>query len=326
MKVGFCTVNYSDWKLDDVIKLAAGKGYEAVEIPSYTDNGQTDPDELIKDGGAGAKKLKEGIEGQGLSISAISNHLDTMAILCEGDDINHIYDGTPEEQHAFGAASLIRSLQIASAMEVPVVIAFTGLKSLSHMNAFPYGRGWEDEEKVFVERFSPLLDKCKEYGVKLAIEAHPNNIIYDLHTARKAVNLVDGHPNFGINFDPANILYTGVSVDAFVDEMKDRIFSVHAKDCQILSHNMPRGGWWMYQGDWNAIDRSFRFRIPGWGSIDWKSLITELFLVGFDGVFSYEHEDVTMSRDDGTDKTIDFLKPLMIHAPYEGRKDKLFAK
>ena len=82
----------------------------------------------------------------------------------------------------------------------------------------------------------------------------------------------------------------------------------------------------MFQGNWAELKRSFRFRIPGWGSVDWKSLITELYLAGYDGVFSYEHEDVTMSRADGVDKTIAFLKPLMIQAPYEGRNDKLFTK
>ena len=55
-------------------------------------------------------------------------------------------------------------------------------------------------------------------------------------------------------------------------------------------------------------------------------MISQLFLIGYNGVFSYEHEDVIMSRADGTDKAIAFLKPLMIHAPYEGRNDKLFTK
>jgi hypothetical protein len=31
-----------------------------------------------------------------------------------------------------------------------------------------------------------------------------------------------------------------------------------------------------------------------------------------------------MSREDGATKTIEFLKPLLIKAPYEGRKDILF--
>lgn len=324
MKVGFCTVNYSDWELEKVVKLAAEKGYEAVEIPSYTDNGQVDPDEILK--GDNASKLKKMVEDNGLFISGVSNHADSMALLCEGKDVAHICDGTPEEQHKFAQDSLIRSAQIANALEVPVVIGFTGIKNMGHMNVFPNAQGWADEEKDFVERIMPVLDKYKEYGVKLAIEPHPNNIIYDIRSAKRAIELVDNHPCLGINLDPANVMYTGVSPEAFVDELRDRIFAVHAKDTQLLPHNMPKGGYWMFQGDWANLDRSFRFRIPGWGSVDWKSFITELFLAGYDGVLSYEHEDVTMSRADGVDKTIEFLKPLMIHEPYEGRNDKLFTR
>ena len=324
MKVGFCTMNYSDWPLEKVVALAAEKGYEAVEIPAFTDNGQVDAVDALK--GDNAKKIKDMVNSHGLFISAISNHADTMAILCEGKDVAHIAPGNPAEQHKFGADSLIRTAQLANALEVKVVVGFTGIGNMGHFNVFPYAKGWAEEEANFVERFSPILEKFKEYGVKLAIEPHPNNIIYDLHTARRAVELLGGHPNFGINFDPANLLYTGISVESFIDEMKDRIFSVHAKDCQILPHNMPRGGYWMFQGDWANVQRSFRFRIPGWGSIDWKSVISELFIIGYNGVFAYEHEDVVMSRADGTDKAIAFLKPLMIHAPYEGRNDKLFTR
>jgi hypothetical protein len=41
-------------------------------------------------------------------------------------------------------------------------------------------------------------------------------------------------------------------------------------------------------------------------------------------VVSYEHEDVVMSREDGIEKTINYLKPLIIKGRYEGRGDKLF--
>jgi sugar phosphate isomerase/epimerase len=323
MKIGFCTMNYSAKPLDEVVKIAAEYGYEAVEIPAFMGNGQLDLDEMI---GGKALDVKKMIESHGLFISGISNHADTMAILGGGKDVAHIASGSPDEQHEWAAERLVKTAQLANILEVPVVISFTGIESMSHMNVFPYAKGWEEEEQNFRDRFLPILDKFKEYGVKLAIEGHPNNIIYDVRSAKRAIKLVDEHPNFGINFDPANLLYTGISVEAFVDELKDRIFAVHAKDCQILDHNMARGGYWMFQGDWGDIERSFRFRIPGWGSIDWKAVITELYLIGYDGVFSYEHEDVTMSTDDGVEKTIAYLKPLMIKKPYEGRHDKLFTK
>ena len=156
------------------------------------------------------------------------------------------------------------------------------------------------------------------------MEPHPNNIIYDLNTAKRALELLDYHPSFGFNLDPANIMATGgLLVENFIDELGDRIFHVHAKDAEVVRHNIQRGGI-MMQGDWQRLDKAFRFRIPGWGDVQWKKVITELSLVGYDYVLSYEHEDVTMSVGDGVEKVAAFLKPLIIKAPYEGRRDKIF--
>jgi sugar phosphate isomerase/epimerase len=235
-----------------------------------------------------------------------------------------VFDGTKEEQIAFGTKSMIRSAQLANMLETPAVVAFSGIGNFGRFNDWPYPDGWKEEEAAFVEHWTPIFDKYKEYGVKVAFEPHPNNIVYDIHSTARCLELCDKHPSFAINFDPANIAYTGIDLGAYIREFGDRIVLVHAKDCEFVSHNMARGGYWMLQRDWGDRDRSFRFRIPGWGSINWKSIITELYMAGYDYVFAYEHEDVTMSRADGVDKAIDFLKPLMINAPYEGRSDKLF--
>ncbi len=325
MKVGFCVVNYSEKSIKEVVELAARKGYEAVELPSYTGNGQVDADELLK--GNKSKELNKMVEDAGLFISGISNHADSPLVLGpHGRDLASVCDGTAAEQIAFGTRSMIRSAQLANALGVPVVIAFSGIGNFGRFNDWPYPGGWAEEEAAFVENWIPILDEYRKYGVKVAFEPHPNNIIYDIHTTKRCLALCDNHPAFAINFDPANLFFTGINVCVYVDEIGDRIAAVHAKDCEIVEHNLAKGGYWMLQRDWGTLDRSFRFRIPGWGSINWKSVITELYMVGYDGVFSYEHEDVTMSRADGVDKTIDFLKPLMIQAPYEGRNDKLFQR
>ena len=139
------------------------------------------------------------------------------------------------------------------------------------------------------------------------------------------MELVDFHPALGFNFDPANILYLLIDPAVLIDRLGKRIYHVHAKDAELARHNLPLGGTLMH-GDMGALDHTYRFRIPGWGQINWKQVITELALVGYDGPLSYEHEDVTMSRMDGVEKTAEFLKPLIIKAPYEGRNDKLFNK
>ncbi len=178
-------------------------------------------------------------------------------------------------------------------------------------------------EGEFVERWGKILDNFAEYGVKFAHEPHPNELVYNVETAQRAVELMDGRKEFGFNFDPANLIYLGIDVENFIDTLAGRIFHVHAKDGEIVAHNVRRSGL-IPQGDWQRLGRGFRFRIPGWGSVPWKKVITELSMIGYDYVMSYEHEDVTMSRQDGITKTIAYLKPLLIDKPYEGRHDVLF--
>ena len=322
MKLGICAQNYSGKSIGEVVRLAAAKGYEAIEIATYDGNGQCDSAEMLKDGNG--KAMRKMVESGGLFISALSNHADSLLILGpHTEDTDGIRKGTKEEKIKFGTESLLASARLANELEVPVVIGFTGVENFGRFFPFPYSKGWEVCEQQFVERFTPILDKFKEYGVKFAVEPHPNNLIYDVHTALRAVELVDNHPCMGYNLDPANIIYLGVKVENFIDMLGERIFAVHAKDGEIVEHNVGVGGVLM-QGSWQRLDRAFRFRIPGWGSVNWKKVITELAMIGYDGVLSYEHEDVTMSSSDGIQKTYDFLKPLLIQAPYEGRKDKLF--
>ncbi len=326
MKIGFCVVNYSEKPLEEVVKLAADNGYDCVELPTYVGNGQVDVEDILKNKKAG--EIKKMVESHGLTIASLSNHADSPLIMGPySDGTVSSCKGTREEKILFGTESMIRSAQLAAELSVPAVVAFSGMENYGHINDWPEPNGWKYEEEQFAIKWGRVLDKYKEYGVKVAFEPHPNNVVYDTQSALRLLEVVDHHPAFAINLDPANILFSGVNIQTFVDELRGRIALVHAKDCEIVHHNLAKGGLNMYMQDgWGRLDRSFRFRIPGWGDVDWKRLISELFLTGYDGVFNYEHEDVIMSRADGVKKTIEFLRPLMIDAPYEGRSDALFTK
>jgi sugar phosphate isomerase/epimerase len=322
MKLGFFAANYAHLSLEEVAKIMIEHGYEMMEIPAYSGCEQFSCDDMLKPGKAA--ELKKMLAGYGIEISGLSNHADSLLILGpHTEDTDKLCPGTKEEKVKYGIENLLKTAQAANALECPVVNGFTGVTNWGRYFPFPSADGWEKMEREFVEVFTPIMDKFKEYGVKFAVEPHPNNMIYDIHTAKRAIELLDGHPNFGYNLDPANLVYLGLRVENFIDELGSRIFHVHAKDGEIVEHNIQRGGILM-QGDWRRIDRAFRFRIPGWGSVPWKKVITELSMVGYDYVLSYEHEDVTMSVGDGVEKVAPFLKPLIIKAPYEGRRDKIF--
>jgi sugar phosphate isomerase/epimerase len=322
MKLGFFAANYAHLSLEDVAKIMNANGYEMMEIPAYIGNGQMECDDILK--GNNASELRKMLNSYDIEISGLSNHADSLLILGpHTEDTDGLFKGTREEKIKYGTDSLIKTAQAANSLGVSVVNGFTGVTNWGRYFPFPFAQGWEKMEQEFAELFVPILDKFKEYGVKFAVEPHPNNMIYDIHTAKRAIELVDNHPCLGYNLDPANLIYLGLRVENFIDELGDRIFHVHAKDGEIVEHNIERGGILM-QGDWQRLDRSFRFRIPGWGSVPWKKIITELAMVGYDYVLSYEHEDVTMSVGDGVEKVAAYLKPLIIKAPYEGRRDKIF--
>ncbi len=322
MRIGIFTATYLDMELGQVCKMASDLGYQAVELPGFKDNPHLDIEEVVK--GNKAKELKKTVESYGMIISAISNHPEGQLILGPyGKDTDAICPGTKEEKYTFGMDRMIKCAQAANALEVPVVCGFVGCENFGRFFPWPYSRGWADMEEEFVERWGKVLDKYGEYGVKFAHEPHPSELVYDIDTALRSIELLDGRKEWGFNYDPANLVYLGIDVERFVDELAGRIYHVHAKDGELVSHNRARSGA-IPQGDWQRLNRGFRFRIPGWGSVPWKKVITELSLIGYDYVMSYEHEDVTMSRRDGITKTIAYLKPLMINEPYEGRNDVLF--
>ena len=74
----------------------------------------------------------------------------------------------------------------------------------------------------------------------------------------------------------------------------------------------------------DVIGRYLVGRLPVFQPIPGTFELTEFMLVGYDYVLSYEHEDVVMSREDGVEKTIAYLQPLIIKGKYTGRGDKLF--
>jgi sugar phosphate isomerase/epimerase len=81
-----------------------------------------------------------------------------------------------------------------------------------------------------------------------------------------------------------------------------------------VAHAAARSGL-LAHGPWDRAGRGFRFRIPGWGHLDWRALITELQVAGYRGTLSVEHEDPTMSRAEGLEQAVAHLAPIILREP-----------
>ena len=137
---------------------------------------------------------------------------------------------------------MIKTAAAANALEVPVVCGFIGCENFGRFFPWPYSKGWSDMEKEFVERWGKVLDKFGEYGVKFAHEPHPNELVYDVDTALRSVELMGGRKEWGFNFDPANLTYLGIDVEHFIDELRVRFSMCTPRTARLVAHNFHRCG------------------------------------------------------------------------------------
>lgn len=317
MKIGLVLNVFNNMPLHQALAKSAELGYEAVEIGVEKHGGQLSLEELVK--GQAARSLRKTVSDYGLMISALGNHAEGHLVLAShSSDTNLFFGGIPEEKVRYGMERMKLTAQAASELEVPVVCGFCGCEDYSRWFPWPDPNAWEKMAENFVERWNDILDVFALYGVKFAQECHPKQYAYNIETAEYTVKLLGNRPEWGFNLDPANLLLAGVDPVLFVQVFAEQIYHVHAKDGELVPHNSRRSGL-LAHGDWHRVDRGFRFRIPGWGDISWRKLLTELRLINYDYVCAVEHEDPTMSREDGATKAIEFLRPLIIRKPFEGR-------
>ena len=158
-----------------------------------------------------------------------------------------------------------------------------------------------------------VLDTFGECGIKFAHEVHPQELAYNIETAEACLAAIK-HKEFGFNFDPSHLIWQNIDPVVFIKKFSKYIFHAHAKDGELVKENLSTSGS-IPTGAWMRPGRGFRFRVPGWGDVPWKRVMTALLEVGYDYVLSYEHEDPVMSREDGLKKCIDFLRPLIIESP-----------
>lgn len=320
MKLGVCAQVFYELGpggLERALATAAELGFEAIELPVDARSPFVDLDEALA---GGHERIARAVRAAGLEISALSNHQEGQLLLGpHGEDTDPIFRGSPEDKVRYGRERLIRTAELARRLGVSVVCGFTGCEDYSRWFPWPLEDGYERMGARFREVMLPLLDEFAARGVRFAHECHPRQFAYNLETAQLALSLVERHPALAFNLDPANLLLAGMDPVVFVAELGDRIVHAHAKDGELVAHHAARSGL-LAHGRPGRRDRGFRFRIPGWGDVPWRRLISELQLAGFRGVLAVEHEDPTMSPREGLIQAVRHLGPLLLRDPVPERR------
>ncbi|MEP6757199.1 MAG: sugar phosphate isomerase/epimerase [Chthonomonadales bacterium] len=267
MYIGILTGPFSKEPLEHVTAFAAEYGFGGMEVAVGGPGSHIDVTNFTQDD---ADRVKTLMERRALTISALAAYINnTDADLAKRAANNQIVKG------AIDAASLLGVDTVCTLAGLPV----PG-KSKTQMI-----------EEDCAEVFTPLAQYAESKGVKIAIENWFATNVQHLGHFERLFEVVPSKA-FGLNYDPSHLIWQDIDYIYGVERFIDRIFHVHAKDTVMSAQkrawvgNQYGGSWW-------------RYAIPGQGSVKWGEFISALRINGYNGVLSIEHEDDSVSREEG---------------------------
>tara|TARA_B110000116_G_scaffold265314_1_gene274341 strand:- start:588 stop:1577 length:990 start_codon:yes stop_codon:yes gene_type:complete len=305
------TGQWADLGIETMCQKAVEFGYDGLELACWGDHF-----EVEKATAAYCKNKRQLLDQYGLKLYSISNHLVGQAV-CDNIDSRHasilppriLGDGDPEGVRKRAAKEMIATGKAAARLGLDVVNGFTGSSIWHLLYSFPpvspdmIEKGYKD----FAKRWIPILNQYQKLGVKFALEVHPTEIAFDIASAQRAIEALDGHPAFGFNYDPSHLGYQGVDYVEFIHRFSDRIFHVHMKDVG-WSQTPKDAGVFGGHTDFGDRRRFWDFRSLGRGNIDFEEIIRALNRINYQGPLSVEWEDSGMDREHGATESAAFVK------------------
>ena len=164
--------------------------------------------------------------------------------------------------------------------------------------------------KELADRWTPILNTFDENGVDVCYEIHPGEDLHDGITFEKFLKATNNHKRVKILYDPSHFVLQQLDYITYIDHYHEFIKAFHVKDSEF-NPTGKKGAFGGY-GDW--IDRAGRYRSPGDGQVDFKSIFTKLTEYGC-GVWAVmEWECCIKSPEQGAREGVPFIKDHIIEA------------
>jgi len=149
---------------------------------------------------------------------------------------------------------------------------------------------------LLVERFGPIWDACKKYGVTFDLECHPSErAMGDIESASDYINHMckAGYEGVvGFNLDGSHMEWQGVSVIQFIREFGKYIHCAHVKGVWV-SREHTRAGLLGGHRPMGHKENGWNFVTAGTArdANSLEEILIELNRSGYDGAVNIEWED-----------------------------------
>ncbi|HQW84990.1 MAG TPA: sugar phosphate isomerase/epimerase [Ferruginibacter sp.] len=301
--------------LESICKWAASLGFKAVQIPTW-ENRLIDL-KLAAESKMYCDELKGKINSYDLQISELSTHLQGQLIA-----VNPAYDTmfdafAPVEVHGNSTARTewaIQQLKYAATasqhMELTAHATFSGSLLWHTFHPWPQRPpGLVDEGFTeLAKRWMPILNYFDECGVDICYEIHPGEDLFDGITYEMFLDKVNNHTRACLLYDPSHFILQQLNYLDYIDIYHERIKAFHVKDAEFNATG-KQGTFGGYQS-W--INRAGRYRSPGDGQVNFKSIFSKLTQYGFSGWAVMEWECCIKHPEDGAREGAKFINDHII--------------
>ena len=296
--------------LKDIGKWANSLGYKAVQIPTW-DKRIFDLDK------AGSSKdycdeVKGILEEQGLEISELSTHLQGQ-LVASHPAYDLMFDifapenlhGNVKERTKWAVEQMNNAINASNHLGISPMASFSGALLFHTFYPWPQRPTGLVEEgfKELAKRWKPILNHADSKGVDICYEIHPGEDLHDGVTFERFLKATNNHSRAKILYDPSHFVLQQLDYLQFIDFYKDYIKMFHVKDAEFN----PTGKAGVYGGYLDWKDRPGRFRSPGDGQVDFKSIFSKLSQYDFEGWAVLEWECCIKSPEQGAKEGAKFI-------------------
>jgi sugar phosphate isomerase/epimerase len=166
----------------------------------------------------------------------------------------------------------------------------------------------EDGFKELARRWKPILDVYDECGVDVCYEIHPGEDLFDGATYEMFLDHVDQHPRACLLYDPSHFVLQQLDYIEYIDLYHERIKAFHVKDSEFN----PTGRQGTFGGYQSWLNRAGRYRSPGDGQVDFKTIFSKLAQYDYAGWAVMEWECCIKHPEDGAREGAEFIKKHII--------------
>lgn len=316
MLLGVCLAAFGDLDLGTALSHVDKFGPLWLDVPTDTTFGLVSAPRCAADA-----RYRSDVASAlaGRRVGCVSNSRDAQLLLGPHDrHTDPVCPGDARAKRTHALTCSLGAIRLAERLGAPVVRLLPGCPDFARwLSWWGSDVGWADNIAEFRSAADPLVRAARDAGVRLLLEPHPKQVVYDRPSAELLFSLnPDWADVLGLCVDPANLAATGHDPVAAVRGWGSRMLAVHAKDLQRWTGaGRPGGAGWSRYGPQPPI----RFRSLGLGELPWPDIVAALQDEEYDGVLYVEHEDTLLPREQSIERSLAVLRSMLPVGAAEGR-------